>query len=249
MADGGNVFLDELPEHSRNVLEALRESPEHGAVTLRRAGETTTLPAPFRLVAAMNPCPCGERRSASIACDPMSGGRDIPLGTLAWAGRYSLIALAKAGRRSRRRALGRLEVAASVSSSPELMNQRPKASPSLSTRATAAMSACHTRRRSVALRRMARRHASAAPVAERIRANRHSSMPSNSAKPTRAPARGEASPRTRTKVRPPAGGAVRVPMSLRPVRARTRLRRYRAKRFIDDGESTDADPPRPQAVL
>ena len=244
MADGGNVFLDELPEHSRNVLEALRESPEHGAVTLRRAGETITLPAPFRLVAAMNPCPCGERRLASIACDPMSGGRDIPLGTLAWAGRYSLMALAKAGRRSRR-----LEVSASVSSSPELMNQRPKASPSLSTRATAAMSACHTRRRSVALRRMARRHASAAPVAERLRANRHSSMPSNSAKPTRAPSRGEASPRTRTKVRPPAGGAVRVPMSLRPVRARTRLRRYRAKRFIDDGENTDADHPRLQAVL
>ena len=68
MADGGILFLDELPGFSRTVLEVLREPLEHGSVTLRRAGESTTLPARFRLVAAMNPCPCGE-------CDETQGIR------------------------------------------------------------------------------------------------------------------------------------------------------------------------------
>ena len=60
LADNGILFLDELPEFPRTVLEVLREPLEHGFVTLRRAGEATTLPAQFRLVAAMNSCPCGE---------------------------------------------------------------------------------------------------------------------------------------------------------------------------------------------
>ena len=60
MADGGILFLDELPEFPRTVLEGLREPLAHGSVTLRRADDSTTLPARFRLVAAMNPCPCGE---------------------------------------------------------------------------------------------------------------------------------------------------------------------------------------------
>ena len=68
MADGGILFLDELPEFARTVLEGLREPLEHGRVTLRRAGESTTLPARFRLVAAMTPCPCGE-------CDETQGTR------------------------------------------------------------------------------------------------------------------------------------------------------------------------------
>ena len=68
MADAGILFLDELPEFPRTVLEVLREPLEHGSVTLRRAGESTTLPARFRLVAAMTPCPCGE-------CDEKQGIR------------------------------------------------------------------------------------------------------------------------------------------------------------------------------
>ena len=68
MADGGILFLDELPEFPRTVLEVLREPLEHGSVTLRRTGESTTLPARVRLVAAMTPCPCGE-------CDETQGIR------------------------------------------------------------------------------------------------------------------------------------------------------------------------------
>ena len=59
-ADGGVLFLDELPELSRAVLEGLREPLEHRAIQLRRAADSTTLPARFQLVAAMEPCPCGE---------------------------------------------------------------------------------------------------------------------------------------------------------------------------------------------
>ena len=67
-ADGGVLFLDELPEFSRAVLVGLREPLEHGAITLRRAADSTTLPARFQLVAAMEPCPCGE-------CDETQGIR------------------------------------------------------------------------------------------------------------------------------------------------------------------------------
>ena len=67
-ADGGVLFLDELPEFSRTVLVGLREPLEHGAVTLRRAADSATLPARFQLVAAMEPCPCGE-------CDETQGIR------------------------------------------------------------------------------------------------------------------------------------------------------------------------------
>ena len=59
-ADGGVLFLDELPQFSRAVLVGLREPLEHGAITLSRAADSTTLPARFQLVAAMEPCPCGE---------------------------------------------------------------------------------------------------------------------------------------------------------------------------------------------
>ena len=59
LADHGVLFLDELPEFGRDVLEALREPLEEGRVAIARVGRATTFPARFQLVAAMNPCPCG----------------------------------------------------------------------------------------------------------------------------------------------------------------------------------------------
>jgi magnesium chelatase family protein len=58
-AHNGVLFLDELPEFSRHVLEVLREPMESGLITISRAGRQADFPARFQLVAAMNPCPCG----------------------------------------------------------------------------------------------------------------------------------------------------------------------------------------------
>ena len=59
MALHGVLFLDELPEFDRNVLEVLREPLESGHITISRAARRADFPAQFQLIAAMNPCPCG----------------------------------------------------------------------------------------------------------------------------------------------------------------------------------------------
>ncbi|MCH1553788.1 MAG: YifB family Mg chelatase-like AAA ATPase [Luminiphilus sp.] len=68
LAHCGVLFLDELPEFKREVLETLRQPLESGEVTVARAGITHSYPACFQLIAAMNPCPCGYLTSTTTNC-------------------------------------------------------------------------------------------------------------------------------------------------------------------------------------
>ena len=72
LAHNGLLFLDELPEFPRNVLEVLRQPLEDGNVTIARAAMSLSFPARFMLAAAMNPCPCGyfNDKSRDCVCTP-----------------------------------------------------------------------------------------------------------------------------------------------------------------------------------
>ncbi|MGK7346701.1 MAG: YifB family Mg chelatase-like AAA ATPase [Candidatus Nitrospinota bacterium M3_3B_026] len=68
LAHNGVLFLDELPEFRRNVLEAMRQPLEDGSVTISRSAMSVTFPSRFTLAAAMNPCPCGYYTDPEKEC-------------------------------------------------------------------------------------------------------------------------------------------------------------------------------------
>ena len=68
LAHNGVLFLDELPEFQRHVLETLREPIESGIICISRASMQIEFPARFQLIAAMNPCPCGHYGNQNIPC-------------------------------------------------------------------------------------------------------------------------------------------------------------------------------------
>lgn len=83
LAHHGVLFLDEMPEFSRHVLEVLRQPLEEGCVRIARAARTAVFPARFMLIGAMNPCPCG------YLGDPMRACRCSPVQVARYASRLS----------------------------------------------------------------------------------------------------------------------------------------------------------------
>ena len=73
LAHNGVLFLDELPEFKRTVLEVMRQPMEERLVTISRARQTVEFPAGFMLVAAMNPCPCGYYNHPTQECTCQPG--------------------------------------------------------------------------------------------------------------------------------------------------------------------------------
>ena len=69
LANNGVLFLDELPEFNRKTLEVMRQPLEDRVVTISRAMRSTTFPANFMLIAALNPCPCGYRTDPRRSCN------------------------------------------------------------------------------------------------------------------------------------------------------------------------------------
>lgn len=70
LAHGGILFLDELPEFPRKVLEVMRQPLESGEIHISRVQQNVRYPARFQLIAAMNPCPCGSLGTHSCRCTP-----------------------------------------------------------------------------------------------------------------------------------------------------------------------------------
>lgn len=68
LAHNGVLFLDEMPEYSRNTIEALRQSLEDGTITISRNMKSIEYPSNFILIASMNPCPCGNYGSTTKQC-------------------------------------------------------------------------------------------------------------------------------------------------------------------------------------
>jgi len=77
LAHHGILFLDEIPEFSRKVLDVMREPLETGRISISRAAAQMEFPANFQLVAAMNPCPCGYLKQANKRCAECSEARAI----------------------------------------------------------------------------------------------------------------------------------------------------------------------------
>jgi magnesium chelatase family protein len=73
LANNGVLFLDELPEFKKNVLEMMRQPMEDGHVTIARSSSTVTYPSVFMMVAAMNPCPCGYLTDPRRTCRCTTG--------------------------------------------------------------------------------------------------------------------------------------------------------------------------------
>jgi magnesium chelatase family protein len=77
LAHHGVLFLDEIPEFSRSVLDVMREPLETGRISISRAAQQVEYPANFQLIAAMNPCPCGYLKQANKRCADCSEAKAL----------------------------------------------------------------------------------------------------------------------------------------------------------------------------